>query len=189
MLPIIISAIESPEDRDLMTEFYMRCSGLMHHEAQKYLSVAEDVEDVVYEALAKIIDKMEVFRELKHRQQVQYALTTVRNLSYIMLRRQKRFEFISFDDIDLEIFTDESESLEDAVQRSVLNAGVRKIWNSLGLEDKIILQQKYVLHWSNEEIAEPLEIKPESVRMRLSRAKRNLIQQLQKQEFNVKDWL
>ena len=189
MLPIIISAIESPEDRDLMTEFYTQYHKLMYHEAKKYVSVLEDVEDIVYEALMKIIDKMDVFRELKRWQQVQYALITVRNLSYLLLKRQNHFAFVSFDTLDDEMLADENALPEDAVQRSLRDAGVRKIWNSLDLEDKILLEQKYILHWKDTEIAEPLQIKPESVRMRLTRAKRNLMEELHRQGFEIADWL
>ena len=189
MLPIVISAIESPEERDLMTEFYTQYHGLMYHEAQKHLPISEDAEDIVYEALIKIIDKIDVFRELKHWQQVQYALTTVRNLSYLLLKRQNHFAFVSFDTLDDEMLADENALPEDAVQRSLRDAGVRKIWNSLDLEDKILLEQKYILRWKDTEIAEPLQIKPESVRMRLTRAKRNLMKELHRQGFEITDWL
>ena len=189
MLPIIISAIECPEDRELMTDFYLKHNALMYHEAKKHLDILEDVEDIVYEALARIIDKMDIFRELKPWQQVQYALTTVRNLSYLLLKKQKHFEFISFDAIDFDVPVDEKSFTEATVQKNMLDAGVRKIWNSLDLEDKILLEQKYVLYWKDAEIAEPLQIKPESVRMRLTRAKRNLMQELLKQGFDITDWL
>lgn len=189
MLPIIISAIENPEDRDIMIAFYTQYHALMYHEARKHLDVTEDVEDIVYEALARIIDKMDVFRDLMPWQQVQYALTTVKNLSYLLLKRQKHFEFIPFDAIDFDITADEASFPEAAVQKSMLDAGVRKIWNALDVDDKILLEQKYVLHWKDAEIAEPLQIKPESVRMRLTRAKRHLMQELQKQGFDIADWL
>lgn len=37
MLPIIISAIESPEDRELMTDFYEMYNAAMYREARKHL--------------------------------------------------------------------------------------------------------------------------------------------------------
>ena len=105
MLPIIMSAIECPADCDLMTDFYLANNALMYHEARKYIDITEDVEDIVYEALAKIIDKMDVFRELKSWQQRQYAVTTVRNLAYIFLKRKNHFEFVSLDGIDFDILS------------------------------------------------------------------------------------
>lgn len=189
MLPIIISAIECPEDREIVTEFYIKYNGLMYHEAKKHISIAADVEDIVYEALTRIIDKMDVFRDLKPWQRVVYALTTVKNLSYILLKKQKHFEFVSFDAIDFEIPADEKTNPEATVEKDILTTGMRNIWNSLNLDDKLLLEQKYVLHWKDAEIAEPLQIKPESVRMRLTRAKRNLMRELHDQGFDITEWL
>lgn len=189
MLPIIISAIECPEDRELMTEFYLKHNALMYHEAQKHLGVPEDVEDIVYEALARIIDKMDVFRELKPWQRVQYALTAVRNLSYILLKRNNHFNFISFDSIEFDLPASEETLPDVATEKSMHSSAIKQIWNALELDDKILLEQKYLLHWRDEEIALPLNIKPQSVRMRLTRAKRNLMQELHKKGFDITDWL
>ena len=49
MIPIIISAIESPEDRDLMTDFYLKYKSLLYSEAHKHLDISEDIEDIVFE--------------------------------------------------------------------------------------------------------------------------------------------
>ena len=60
MIPVIISAIESPEDCDLMTNFFLKYENLLFYEATKHLSSPEDIEDTVYEALTKIIDKIDI---------------------------------------------------------------------------------------------------------------------------------
>ena len=180
MLPIIISSIESPEDRDLMTDFFLQYRGLMYNEAQKYLNTPEDVEDIVYEALAKVIDKMETFRDLKHWQRVQYALTTVRNLAYILLKRSNRFTFMSFDELEYEIPANEGSSLEQTVEEQLLRTQIKQIWNEIDLDDRLILEQKYILRWTDEELAMNLSIKPQSVRMRLTLAKRKVLKEMQK---------
>lgn len=180
MLPIIISAIESPEDRDLMTDFFLQYRGLMYNEAQKYLNTPEDVEDIVYDALAKIIDKMETFRDLKHWQRVQYALTTVRNLAYILLKRSNRFAFVSFDELEYEIPANEGSSPEQTVEEQLLRTHITQIWNEIDLDDRAILEQKYILHWTDDELAKSLSIQPQSVRMRLTRAKRKILKEMQK---------
>lgn len=189
MLPIIISAIECPEDRDLMTDFYLKHKALLFHEAKKHLSIPEDIEDTVFEALTRIIDKIEVFRELKPWQQVAYAQTTVRNLSYILLRRSNHFTFISFSSMEFDLPAAEETFPDVIAEKSMHDAAIRKIWNALELEDKILLEQKYILRWRDEEIALPLNIKPQSVRMRLTRAKRNLVAELQKNGFDISEWL
>lgn len=189
MLPIIISAIENPDDRDLMTDFYTKYKALMYSEAQKHLDIPEDVEDAVYEALTKIIDKMEVFRELKLWQRVQYALTTIRNLSYIMLKKSNHFTFVSFDDLEYDIPADDGYSAEKSVEDKMFRMHIKQVWNEINLEDRMLLEQKYILQWKDEEIAVFLGIKPQSVRMRLTRVKRNVVLEMQKKGFHIAEWL
>ena len=186
MLPVIISAIESPEDRDLMTEFYLKSNSRLYAEARKYLSNPEDVEDVVLEALAKIIDKMDTFRALVPKQRMLYALTTVRNLSYILTKRKNLYTMIPFETIDYEIEADES--TESIVEQKLRHEQIATLWQALDLEDRRLLEQKYILKWSDMELAEGLGIKTQSVRMRLTRAKRNIMAQLQKTGFQIADW-
>ena len=92
MLPIVISAIESVEDRDLMTQFYISYKALMFSEARKHLDIEEDIEDVVYEALTRIIDKMDVFRELAPKQRLRYALKgRVSSLQFLLMISIRQF--------------------------------------------------------------------------------------------------
>jgi len=110
VLPVIISAIENPKDRDLMTEFYLTQNTRMYAEAWKYLSTPEDVEDIVYEALTRIIEKIETFRSLLPPQRLQYAVTTVRNLSYIYTTRKNLHPTVPFEEICFELTTDSEDS-------------------------------------------------------------------------------
>lgn len=189
MLPIIISTIESPEDRDLMIDFYTKYKSRLYSEAHKFFNIPEDVEDIVYEALTKIIDKMEVFRKLQELQQIRYALTTVRNLSYILLKRNSYFTMISFDTIDFELAADDDTTTEKVAEKRYLLDQVWKLWKDIDINDRMLLEQKYILQWSDEDIAELLEIQPQSVRMRLTRAKRKVLNVMQKNNFSISDIL
>lgn len=189
MLPIIIAAIESPEDRDLMTKFYEDHHARMYSEARKHLDKEEDVEDIVYEALVKIIEKIDTFRTLETWQQVRYARTAVRNLAYIFLKRSNYFSMVSFDDIEYEIASNYGMSAETVVEKQQFERYIRLVWKDLKHEDRMLLEQKYILHWKDSELAEGLGIKPQSVRMKLTRAKRNLFAELQKKGFNLNDWI
>lgn len=189
MLPIVISAIESVEDRDLMTAFYISYKALMFSEARKHLNIEEDIEDAVYEALARIIDKMVIFRQLQPKQRLRYALTCVRNICYVSLKRKSIITTVSFDDADTELFEDASQRFETVVENKLLIEHIRSIWCCLDCDARMLMEQKYVLYWSDEELAELLGIKTQSVRMRLTRAKRELMSQLQKNGFHLDDWL
>ena len=188
MLPIIISSIENPQDRDLMTDFYLAYKGRMYAEAWKHLNIAEDVEDTVFEALTRIIDKMEVFRTLQPNQRIVYAVTAVRNLCYIQLTRSSLHTMVSFDALEVERPQEDAVSLETMMERKLLNEQVRQVWSALGVEERMLLEQKYILRWSDEELAAILNIQPQSVRMRLTRAKRSVMKQLKSHGFDLTDW-
>ena len=189
MLPIIISSIESPEDRDLMIAFYEEHQSRMYSEARKHLNQEEDVEDIVYEALTRIIEKIDTFRGLEPWQRVRYARTAVRNLAYIHLKRSRFFTMVSFDDIEYELASDYGMSAETVVEKQQFERYIRLVWKDLKQDDRMLLEQKYILHWKDAELAEAMGIQPQSVRMKLTRAKRNLFAELQKKGFHLSEWL
>ena len=188
MLPIIISSIESPEDRDLMTAFYLAQKSRMLSEAKKYMNTTEDAEDAVCEALTRIIDKMDVFRNLQPTQRIVYAVTTVRNLCYIQLNRKNLHTTVSFDALGVERPQEGSISLESTTERKLLNEQVRQVWADIDPDDRMLLEQKYILRWSDDELSKHLGIQPQSVRTRLTRAKRSVVKQLKSRGFDLADW-
>lgn len=188
MLPVIISSIENPEDRDLMADFYLKYNNLMYCEARKHLDIEEDVEDAVYEALAKIIEKIDIFRGLKLPQRVSYALTTVKNISYVLLKRNHYLSVVAFEDVEFDLASEDGLSAENIVQKKMFKMHIREIWHQLDLEDRLILEQKYILQWRDDELAQALGIQTQSVRMRLTRAKRSVLKQMQQSGITAIDW-
>lgn len=179
---LIICAIENPEDCDLMTLFYEKYHLLVYKEVRKYWNNNEQIEDVVQETYVRLIDKMDTFRTLKKQQQIHYALTTARNLSLTLLTKNGKLPTVplesafSFPDLS-------SEDLDGLVDKKNLALQIRTIWNNLPIQDRILLEQKYYLEWSNDIIAKSLGIQPQSVRMYLTRAKRKLLSELNKRNI------
>lgn len=184
MLPLIISAIESPEDRELMTEFYEKYQLLLYSEARKHLEINEDVEDTVLEAVTRMIDKMDLFRELMPQQRVAYAVTTVKNLAYILLRRKNLYA-----DAFVDTPADTAPTTEELAEKRAFYKCVRQIWNKLEPEERLIMEQKYILKWTDAEMADGLGIQPQSVAMRLTRIKKKLRKELHKAGFDFSDWI
>lgn len=189
MLPIITCTIETPEDHDIISEYFQNNKLRLYAEARKYFSTQEDVEDIVYESLVRIMDHMEKFRSLLPHERIQYGRAIVRNLSYIYLKRQSRFTMVPFEDVDIYLAVEENQLPENIVFKQVRLAQIRQIWAKMPVEDRLLLEQKYILDWSDKDLAATLGIKPQSVRMRLTRAKRNIIQLLKEQDFQISDWL
>lgn len=189
MFPMMVCVIDSQEDHDIIVEFYEQYRMLLYAEAWKYLDIPEDVEDIVYETFARIIAYMEKFRTLLPYARIQYATAVVRNLSYLHLKRSSRYTPMSFDDLDFYLPIDESLLPETVVFSKVRLEALREIWAQVSVEDRLILEQKYILNWSDKDLAERLGIQPQSVRMILTRTRRKVAALLKKQGFDVSDWL
>ena len=188
MLPMIICAIETPEDRDLMTEFYLKHRAYLYAQAKKYLQNPQDAEDTVHDALVKLIDHMDVFRALQPIQQLVYARITVKHLACSLCRQQNRFDLVAFDETLHVPAAEEDGQPENILQSNQKKEKIRSIWQSLEGEERLLLEQKYILRWSDEELAKYLDIQPQSVRMRLTRAKRNVAHHMEALGFLPSQW-
>ena len=189
MIPSITPTIDSPEDYDIITAFYLKHKMLLYHEAWKYLNLQEDVEDIVYETLVRIIENIDKFRHMAPLQQIQYAKVIVRNLSYVLLKRSTYFTMIPFESIDLYLPIEESETPDSIISQKLQRAQIRTIWAEVPPEDRLLLEQKYILDWSDELLAARLDIKPQSVRMRLTRAKRRTMKLMIEHGIQISEWL
>ena len=183
---ILIAAVSSPEDRDLMTEFYEKNINLLFYEAQKHLSIKEDVEDAVYEAFKKLIEHLEVFRTLAPKQRVRYAVVTVRNICYLHLRRVSKEAVVSIEELSAE--PSSADTPEQLVAQQEFFDQVQSIMGSLEQETRMLLEQKYILHWSDETMAALYDIKVDSIRMKLSRAERELNKQITQQNLHFPEF-
>ena len=79
MIPMVIMAIESDDDRAYMTVLYERHYPLMLKMAWKYTNELLNVEDIVSDSCTAIIERLDTVRSLNEKAQTKYIVTTVRN--------------------------------------------------------------------------------------------------------------
>lgn len=156
---------------DLIDQHY----ALMMKEAGKYFNLPEDVEDVVQETIVNLIEKKEKHLSLEPYHQTAYIITAIRNLSISVLRRRKNIEFIPLSELDdYQLPQDSFLNPEMMFAQKEYAKRFREIWHTLPLEDRVLLGRKYILDQSDAEIACDLNIKPNSVRMALTRSRRRV---------------
>lgn len=189
MFPMMVCTIDGPEDHDIIVEFYTKHKMLLYAEAWKYLTTKEDVEDIVCETFARLIAYMDKFRTLLPFERVQYAKAVVRNLSYIHLKRSTFFTMVPFEDVDVYLTVEENQLPESIAFKHLRLDAIRKIWAQMPVDDRLLLEQKYILGWSDKDLADRLGIKTPSVRMALTRAKRRIVALMKEQGFEITDWL
>lgn len=172
---------KSADDSTYVQMFYKAYHKLLYREARKYLNSTEDIDDIVQDSVVKLIENLDTIRSLSPNRQVSYAVTVTRNLAINLLIRQKRITLESLD--ELEPYVKDSNDLEAQIGHHEKLQLFHTVWKQMPTDIRLLLEQKYILGQADAEIAADLGIRPESVRMRLTRAKRIAAKELLKNGF------
>ncbi len=178
MIPVMILAIENDYDRDFMTSLYFDYNRLILFEISSIAGKTDSVEDLVQETLVRLIDKVELLETLDQRRLVAYIVETAKNVARNHLRKN-RGTVLSIEDFGS--LPDSGESVEDRIISGLNIAAMERLWQELPEEVQALFRMKYFLKMSDEEIARTLHIKPDSVRMRISRARKRVLSLLEKE--------
>lgn len=174
MIPSCILLIEDESDREFMTQLYFRYQRLMYGTISKITTEPWKIEDILQTTLEKLIDKIDLLKTLDRNRLVNYIISTCKHNAYNALRYDTRYQEISFDDCLDRLDTENgTPSLEDrTIQKDSWNRLI-KVWPELDTRSQYLLEARYILDKPIKEIAKELQIKPESVRMALTRARKN----------------
>ena len=96
---------------------------------------------------------------------------------------------VPFEDVDVYLTVEENQLPESIAFKHLRLDAIRKIWAQIPVEDRLLLEQKYILDWSDKDLAARLGVQPQSVRMMLTRTKRKVTALLKEQGFDISDWL
>ena len=178
MIPFVVATIDDMDDRDFMESLYYSYQRLMYSEIRKVLHNTWDVEDVLQSVLLRLINKLPLLRTLGRDQLVNYIISTARNTALNFVRDEKRVTQFAFDEsIDSLDASRPSDAALERLELVEMMQAVGEAWAQLDEKYKRVLEMKYILELSNEEIAREYDIGPNSVRMLLTRA-RNQLKQL-----------
>ncbi len=185
MIPQIILAIENEDDRAFMTQLYLDYQYIMYAEIKKLVSDSWVIEDIMQDALVRLIDKIDLLQQLNTRRRINYLITTVRNQTKNYYRAKQHAAFSSLDDEESPLYRTVSsdEDLEEYVFHMDMLGKLQDIWPRLSDTSQQLLERKYILEQSDAEIAEAFEIKPSSVRMKLTRARKEAFDLLNKRQI------
>ena len=183
MIATLIAGIEDLSDREFITELFERYGRLMFSTAAGFTSDAYMKEDIVQDALVRLISKVSTLRALEERALVSYVAVTVKNTAISQLRRDGRElanRFFTDDDGDaLEIPDGSSSVIDKIILRDELGK-LADIWPRLKESEQFILESKYIGGYSDEELARAMGCRESSIRMMLTRARRHALQELEK---------
>jgi RNA polymerase sigma-70 factor (ECF subfamily) len=175
MLPAVILAIENDFDREFMAQLYLNYNRIMLSTILHVVPNRTDAEDVLQTTIVKLIDKVEKLKTLDRDHLVNYIITACKNTAFNANRdRTHRLTWV-YDEV-----TDQEASGQQDVEEKLIadfdKDALLHIWQKLDPRDEYLLRAKYILEKKDREIAEDIGIKPESVRMALTRARKHALQ-------------
>lgn len=182
MITFIIETTSNVKDRDFMLNLYCEYDRLMYFIAGKCLSDRFACEEVVQDTVLKLILKIPLLRTLDEKALAAYVSAAVRNTAYSHLRKQSKEQnlFLPWSG-EMEMVPSEEGSPEDEMILLEEKQAFIKIWRELAWEDRFLLEGRYILRYTDRELADGLGCRPDSVRMKLTRARRKAWKQMKAQ--------
>ena len=172
---IFATMINDVDDRAFMQEVYQQNERLMYAIALKYASNTQDCEDIVHDTVEKLCKNIAKIKELPNSALRAYVVYAVRNTAINFRKHQatinRHIQQLSDDDLSSEYDQPESiiERIEDLQEK---RTSLTKVWTQLTDAEQELLYRKYVLDQTTEELSGIFQCSRDSIRMRLSRARR-----------------
>ncbi len=176
MFPLILMTIENDEDRALMEELYLQYHRLMYVQALRILNNNYAAEDAVSDAIEALIYKISLLRNMDGNKRKAYIVITVRHMAINHYRRHSRETVMKGD------FLEEIPSGRLVDDHVMEDAGIKEIKEAvcqLNVNDREILMMRYFREMSDTEISRELGVLPTTARVRISRARKHLINLLE----------
>lgn len=174
MLGWIFDASEGPSRPLDMEEIYLKYKRLMYATAGKFTSNAEDQKDIVQTAMERLIKIFSVPKPDRRCISGGYIVFTVRSAAIDFLRKQGRDtkHCISIEDDRFKDTAVADNPLEELLLSASSAEQLWSIWPQLPPADRVLLEGKYILGYSDEELAAIFGCKAGSIRVKLTRARR-----------------
>lgn len=174
MLAILLSTMESDEDKRRLTGIYGQYHSLMEQTAMRILGEQSDAEDAVQNAFMQMIRHFEKIYEIPCENLPFWIISIVKNEALMILRKRKRT-------VPLENWEGFAAEAEDVTGYQELVALFARLPESY----RAVLEMKILLGYSDKEIAERLGISRAAVSTRATRGRALLRSIAEKEGFHA----
>lgn len=175
MIALICSTLDNPSEQNFMLGVYEKYHKLMYAIACRTANLA-DCEDIVQSAMIRLIKNCATLMRLDEPALVKYISVTVQTTSIKHYTQKQAWQskVVSIDDKDMIDIPDTCPSIEEKLCSVESIEEFREAWDTLDDPERLILEQKYFLRLSDEEMSRIYACKPASVRVKISRAKKDV---------------
>lgn len=175
-VPLVILRMEDENDRQFVTDLYLKYKLNMFYTARRIVKDPHIAEDMVQESCIAIINNLEKIKAVEVCRRRSYIVSMVKNISinYVVKRdRQSKYSFTADDEI-LTQQLDPDSNIEERLIRNCDISTIKSALLTLSEKDQAILRMKYFDDLRDGDIASYLNIKTNSVRYYLTLARRKL---------------
>lgn len=157
------------DDKGFFMGFYEEYKGFLFYIAQKYTQDPIDCEDIVQESILRLLNHIQTLRQLDQNRTCKYIALTVRSAFLDHERKKHTAQTFLADDRMMERLLQEEKSMGQGTEGMPMEILMLKL--CLSERDWMVLENRYILGYSYEEIAGQLGLTQEHIRMIVSRAK------------------
>lgn len=130
-----------------------------------------DADDIFQSTLPKLIDKLADLRRMSKDKLTNYIYSTCKNTAINYLQKKGGLKEFSFEELSSTIPADEDPRLLSKEDDEDIEA-LHRAWKKLDPRSQYLLEARYILNKSFEEIAEDINLQSGSVRTAISRARK-----------------
>jgi len=170
MLYFYMSALSSGEERDRLSYLYEKFKKRLFHAALKITRNQAMAEDAVHNAFVSAIGQKEKFLSMGEVDFFKWSVVIVRGKCIDLLRKEKRYAEKPIDDY-AEAMPSGEAPIDERVALLDTYGRLRSHMAGLDAVNRQILEMKYVLQMSMNEIGDELGLAPAQVNGRIARAR------------------
>lgn len=177
MIQFMITGGASEDECAFFTTLYQRYQRLIYSVAKHYAANETEAEDIMQDSIERLLKRIPKLMELPGCALSTYLVYTVKSTAINFKKHQKVVEKHTqpVTPKDRDTYEDAGASPQEILEREERQRQFIDIWDQIPREDAELLYRKYVLRQSDEMLAGLYHCKKDSIRMKLTRAKRKAI--------------
>lgn len=157
MLPICILTIQDEDDRAYMSRLFVQYHRLMYQCTYEVLDDKWTTEDAVQTTLLRLIDRIDVVRQLDESKLPGYIAAACRHTAYNVLRHNRRHPQVPLEDAPE---ASSAPDMDELLSRRVELNALARVWPRLDEDTRWLLEARYILDYSDSELAREMGVNP-----------------------------
>jgi len=168
--------IENEDDRNFIAELYDNYYSLIKNTIIKTLKIyTDEIKDLIHNVIVQLIKRISLLRSFDNYTLTSYIAVVSKNIAINFMKHNNiKSDYVYDGDGEdiIDSVIDNNNAPEELIIIQEDSEHLNKILYELPEKHRLILQFKYFYEMGDEEIAEIFDIKPKSVKVYISRARK-----------------